>query len=128
MQLPDNTVKRLFKVIVRTIHLVGMAGVFGGAMMHVSASLYLTLTIVSGIVLVIMEASSGLIWCVQLRGVAVFVKLLLLLIMHLNAELTVPYLIAVIVISGLMSHAPSWLRYFSLRHGRVVLSEKDLLG
>jgi len=128
MKLPDNTVKRLCKVIVRTIHLVGMAGVFGGAMMHASVSLYLSLTIVSGIVLVLMEASSGMIWFVQLRGVAVFIKLLLLLIVHLQPEFTIPCLIAVIVISGVMSHAPSWIRYFSLQHGRVVLSEDDLLG
>jgi len=128
MQRPDNTVKRLCKVIVRTIHLVGMAGVFGGAMMHASVSLYLYLTIASGVVLVLMEASSGMIWCVQLRGCAVFIKLLLLLIVHLRPEFTIPCLIAVIVISGLLSHAPSWIRYFSLWHGRVVLSEDELLG
>jgi len=126
--LPENTVRRLFKVLVRTIHLVGVAGVYGNAMMHTSESVYITLTIVSGIVLAIMEASSGLIWFVQLRGVTLYIKLLLLLLMHWQPELSMPYLIAVIVISGFMSHAPSWIRYFSLQHRRVVLSNNDLLG
>ncbi len=128
MQIPENTLKRLFKVVVRTIHLVGMAGVFGNAMMQVSGPVYLSLAIASGIVLVMMEASSGLIWFVQLRGVSLYIKLLLLLLMHLKPEITIPCLIAVIVISGLMSHAPSWIRYFSLLHGRVVLSNNDSLG
>jgi hypothetical protein len=128
MQVPENTLKRLFKVIVRSIHLVGMAGVFGNALMQTSGPVYLSIAVASGIVLVMMEASSGLIWFVQLRGVSLYLKLLLLLLMHLKPEITIPCLIAVIVISGFMSHAPSWIRYFSLQHGRVVLSDNDLLG
>jgi len=34
----------------------------------------------------------------------------------------------VIAISGFMSHAPSWIRYFSVLHRKVVLSQDDLLG
>ena len=128
MQVPEKTLKRLFKVIVRSIHLVGMAGVFGNALMQTSGPVYLSLTIASGIVLVMMEAYSGLIWFVQLRGVSLYLKLLLLLLMHLKPEITIPCLIAVIVISGFMSHAPRWVRYFSVQHGRVVLSDNDLLG
>ncbi len=126
--LPEGSVRRLSKVIVRTIHLVGMAGVFGDALAHTSHPLYLYLAIISGIVLTLMEAYSGWIWFVQLRGIAVFVKLLLLLLMHQRPELAVPCLIVVIVLSGLMSHAPSWIRYFSLLHGEVVHSKNDQLG
>jgi hypothetical protein len=118
--LPENTVRRLTKVIARSLHLVGIAGVFGGAMMHASESVYLGLAIASGCVLVVMEAYSGWIWFVQLRGVSLYVKLLLLLFMHLYPETSIHCLIAIIVISGFMSHAPSWIRYFSLRHGRVI--------
>lgn len=120
--------KRLSKVLVRTIHIVGMAGVFGNAMAHTADSVYLSLTIISGIVLTIMEGSSGWIWFVQLRGIALYVKLLLLLLLHLHPETAMPSLIAVMVISGFMSHAPSWIRYFSLPHGKVVHSSNDLLG
>ena len=126
--LPDNTVRRLSKVIVRTIHLVGVAGLFGNAMLGSYESIYVTLTVVSGVVLTLMEAWSGPIWFVQLRGIALYLKLLLLLPLHLYPNTAVPCLIAVIAISGFMSHAPSWIRYFSVRHWQVVLSQDDILG
>jgi hypothetical protein len=126
--LPENSVRRLSKVVVRTIHLVGIAGVFGAAMMHASEPVYFTLAIISGVILVFMEASSGWLWFVQLRGVATCTKLLFLLFMHLRPEASVPCLIAIIVISGFMSHAPSWIRYYSLQHGKVIHSDDELLG
>lgn len=126
--LPEKSHRRLFKVMVRSIHLVGTAGVFGNAMNGDSESFYISLAIVSGVVLVAMEAYSGLIWFVQLRGVALYLKLLLLFLMHLYPQSAIPCLIAVILISGFMSHAPSWIRYYSLQHGKVVHSKDDLLG
>jgi uncharacterized membrane protein len=126
--LPDNTARRLSKVIVRTIHLVGIAGFFGNAMMGNVDSIYVTLTIVTGIVLTLMEASSGWVWFVQLRGVFMYLKLLLLLLIHFEPASAIPCLIAVIALSGFISHAPSWIRYFSLRHWQVVHSKDDLLG
>ena len=126
--LPENSPRRLSKVIVRTIHLVGIAGVFGNAMTHSPESVYLVMAIISGIVLTLMEASSGWIWFVQLRGIAVNIKLLFLLLMHQYPEAAIPCLIVVTVISGFMSHAPSWIRYFSLMHGKVIHSNDDLMG
>ena len=126
--LPDNTARRLSKVIVRTIHLVGVAGFFGNAMMGHFESTYIVLTIVTGVVLTLMEASSGWVWFVQLRGVFLYLKLLLLLLIHFEPASSIPCLIAVIALSGFISHAPSWIRYFSLLHWQVVHSEEDLLG
>lgn len=126
--LPENSARRLTKVLVRTIHLVGMTGLFGAVMMGAAAPVYLGLTLVSGVVLVVMEAHSGWIWFVQLRGVALDLKLLLLLLIHSSPQYALAGLIAVIAISGFMSHAPSWIRYYSLPHGRVVFSKQDMLG
>lgn len=126
--LPENSFRRLSKVVVRTIHLVGVAGVFGGAMMQTSESVYLALAIISGVALMIMEAHGCWIWLVQVRGASVFLKLLFLLFMHFWPEAAIPCLIVVIVISGFTSHAPSWIRYFSLLHGRVVHSDDEMLG
>lgn len=126
--LPDNSVRRLTKVIVRTIHLVGIAGLFGNAMTGSYESVYLVLTIASGGLLTVMEAWSGSIWFVQLRGVALYLKLLLLLPVHYYPNAAVPLLIAVIAISGFMSHAPSWIRYFSVLHCQVVQSREDIMG
>lgn len=125
---PDNTIKRLTKVIIRIIHLIGSAGLFGNAMIGNFESIYLSLTIVSGVVLVLMDISSGLIWFVQLRAVSLYLKLSLLLLVHLYPNTAVPCLIAVIAISGFFSHAPRWIRYFSVLHWQVVQSKEDLLG
>ena len=126
--LPEKSVRRLSKVFVRSIHLVGIAGAFGNAMMGSSESAYITLALLSGVALTLMEAYGGWIWFVQIRGVAVYIKLLLLLFMHRHPEASIPVLIAVIVLSGFVSHAPRWIRYFSLQHGKVVHSNDELLG
>lgn len=112
----------------RTIHLVGVAGVFGNAMMGHFETIYIALTLVSGIVLTAMEAHSGRIWFVQIRGVSLYLKLLLLIPAHFSPDHALAYLIAVIMISGFVSHAPSWIRYFSVQHWQVVHSKEDLLG
>ena len=127
-RLPENSVKRLSKVLVRSLHLVGVAGVFGDAMMQTFHTFYLDLAIASGIVLVLMEAWSGRIWFVQLRGVAVYAKLLLLVLMHIYPQAAIPWLIAMILISGFFSHAPGWIRYYSVQHRQVVYSKDDLRG
>ena len=127
-KLPENSGRRLLKVMVRTLHLIGIAGMFGQAMNGGFDAVYTVLAVVSGLVLVLMEAYSGLIWFVQLRGIAVCLKLLFLVFIHLAPESAIPCLITMIVISGFMSHAPNWIRYYSLRHKRVIRSKEDLLG
>jgi hypothetical protein len=126
--LPENSIRRLSKVMVRTIHLIGIAGLFGNAMMGISESIYITLAIISGVVLTLMEIYSGRIWFVQLRGVSLYLKLMLLLVIHYYPGSTIPCLIIIISISGFFSHAPSWIRYFSVIHKKVVLSQEDILG
>jgi len=120
----ENAVRRIVKVVVRTLHLVGMAGLFGQAMAGRFTTSYLTLTIVSGVILALMDIQSDRTWFVQLRGVALYLKLLCLLPIHFSPNATIPCLMVVVVISGFMSHAPSWIRYYSLWHGRAVLSHK----
>jgi ABC-type multidrug transport system permease subunit len=127
-KLPEKTLRRLFKVLVRSFHLVGIAGVFSIAIAQTAMTSYVILTAISGIILVIMEIFSGWIWFVQLRGVALYLKLMLLGLIHLHPQYASSYLIASILISGFFSHAPSWIRYFSLLHGRVVRSREEMLG
>ena len=57
--LPDKAFRRLAKVIVRTIHLVGVAGFFGYAMMGRYVSTYIVLTIVTGAVLTLKPPLTG---------------------------------------------------------------------
>jgi hypothetical protein len=124
----DSKYKRLLKVVVRSIHLVGAAGTFADAMMGISSSIYITTVIITGILLVFLEAYSSPIWLVQVRGVSVYIKLVIIWFMHIYPSYAVSCMIAVIVISGLISHAPSYIRYYSFMHNRVIHSFNDTLG
>ncbi len=127
-KMPEKSGRRLAKVLVRSLHLVGVAGVFGSALAAAGDSVYISLVVGSGFLLVLMEISSNLLWLVQLRGLSIYLKLVLLLVMHLSPAHAIPCLISMILISGFFSHAPCWIRYYSLQHRMVVKSPGDLLG
>jgi hypothetical protein len=127
--LPDNSGRRLVKVLLRCTHLVGMAGLVGTVMASGSgAGLWFWVTLLSGLALLGLDAIASPIWFVQLRGVALYVKLLLLIPLHGHPELAIWWLMAMIVLSGFFSHAPGWIRYFSVYHGRMIQSSRDLAG
>ena len=64
---------------------------------------FIYLTIFSGTLLVFLEIWSNGIWLIQLRGIAIYVKLILLATLPLISGHPVTVLIIVIVISGLIS-------------------------
>jgi hypothetical protein len=68
--------------------------------------------------LIILELFSNGIWLIQLRGIAIIIKLILLICMPYFNGLESYILILVIVISGIMAHAPGDVRYFSVIHGK----------
>ncbi len=70
--------------------------------------------------MVLLSLWSNGIWLVQLRGQAILLKLLLLLLIPLIPDLGAELFIVVIVISGLISHAPAKTRYYSLYHRRQI--------
>lgn len=124
---PDNTRgfpgKRWVKIALRTLHLIGVAGVGGAFLYGAPERLWLPywwVTLASGAALVAIELWSNGVWLIQVRGVAVLVKLVLLACVPLAPDLGGPILVLVIVISGLFSHAPAAVRYFSLLHGRRI--------
>jgi len=81
---------------------------------------YFYLTIASGIGLVMISTWSNAIWLIQLRGQAILLKIMLLLLIPLFPALTWWLFVAVIVISGLISHAPGDVRYYSIFHRRRI--------
>ena len=119
---------RWVSIGLRTLHLVGIAGI-GGAFLQQTpipdvATPYLWITLVSGVAMLALEIWCNGIFLIQLRGMAILVKLLLLaLLLYLNIGVYV--LITVIVISGIISHAPAKVRYFKL-FKRIPLSNESL--
>jgi hypothetical protein len=118
-QLPGQ---RWLKITLRTLHLVGVGGLGGGFLYQVAPEQWLPywwLAVATGVCLVLIELWSNAIWLLQWAGVAIVVKLLLLASLHLFPQAAIPIFFSVIIISGIISHAPAWIRHglvFSSRH------------
>lgn len=113
--------QRWVNIMLRTTHLVGITGVGGGFLYHSPQENwmpYLGLTVVSGVMMMGLSIWVSGMWLLQLRGVAVIVKLLFLgfaMIRGLEASI----IIIVIIISGVIAHAPGKVRYHKVFRGPV---------
>ena len=117
--------QRWCNIGLRTLHLLGISGLGGGFLYPGLESDwlgYLYLTTFSGIGLTLIFIWSNGIWLLQLRGQAILLKILLLALMPLWPELRLPLFVLVIVISGVISHAPAKVRYYSPLYGRCIES------
>lgn len=105
----------------RSAHLVGVGGC-GGAFLYDGPREiwlpFLMLTVVSGFAMVLLEIWSSRYWIIELRGIAIIAKLLLLSLAGMFDGISAAVFIAAIVISGVFSHAPAAVRYFSIYHRR----------
>jgi hypothetical protein len=115
--------KRWINIFLRTLHLIGTAGI-GGAYLLGSAPpgwlYFLWLTLASGIAMMAIEVWGNGVWLVQVRGVAILAKLALLVAMPLFPDSAAAIFTLVIVVSAAGAHAPGRLRHYSLLHGREV--------
>jgi hypothetical protein len=116
--------KRWCKIGLRTLHLFGIAGI-GGAYLYQAQAAdwqpFLWLTLATGITMVLIELWSHGIWILQVRGLAIAFKLVLLGVGLLLPAAADPWLLFVVItISGIISHAPSRQRYYSPFYGRKI--------
>ena len=119
--------KRWFSIMLRCIHLAGICGLAGAylfALPEAEWYAYLLLTIVSGFLMMLKEIYSDGIWLLQLRGQVIFLKIAMLGggVIFLAEPNQLIFLI-VIVLSGIVAHAPGKLRYYSVWHGAVLTRE-----
>ena len=117
------TGQRWVNILLRTLHLLGMAGVGGGyfyAAVDDSWLGFLYLTLASGVSMMWLSIWSNGIWLLQLRGHAILLKVLLLGLMLVWPEYKFSLLVVVILISGLISHAPGSVRYYSIFYRRRI--------
>ena len=105
---------RWVNIMLRTLHLVGVAGM-GGAFLYATPESewrpFFTLTFVSGFLLMLLAIWSNGIWLIQLRGVATIVKLMLLSLAFAGG-MEPAILFTIIAISGVIAHAPGKVRYY----------------
>jgi len=108
--------------LLRTIHLVAIAGV-GGAFFTSSVndfSFYILILYASGFLFVFLEIWSDGVWLIQLRGIIIYLKLFFLLLLFLFPGNEKVIIILLIAISGIISHAPANVRYYSIFHGKKI--------
>lgn len=122
--------KRWLSISLRTLHLIGIAGLAGAYLYDQPVErwgVYLLLTVCSGTLMAALEIYANGIWLLQMRGTAIGIKLLLLssLIWWYQQPVAWIYFVA-IIISGVVSHAPGKLRYYSIWHRRIITEPLEL--
>jgi len=124
-------VKRWTKISLRTLHLLAVAGVGGGILFALEKDLWINywwLAMASGALMMLIDIISNPVWLVQIRGLVIVIKLILLAFLGTYPDWGSFLLAVIIIISAVISHAPGKLRYYSLYHRRVITSENDSKG
>jgi len=114
---------RGWNIGLRTAHIVVFSALVGGHVFEVPAARlvpWLWATIVTGVLLSVVEAFPRVCWCYQGRGVCVWLKLILLGLVPWLWASRVPLLFAAIVIASVGAHMPARFRYYSVIHRRVL--------
>ena len=125
------TVKRWTKISLRTLHLLAVAGVGGGILFGLEKDLWINywwLALVSGVLMMAIDIVSNPVWMVQVRGLVIYLKLILFAFLGSNPSLDGLLLAVIIIMSGIISHAPGQLRYYSFYHRKVISSSNDSKG
>lgn len=129
--MKSPTIKRWTKISLRTLHLVSVAGVGGGILFGLDKVVWVNywwLAVASGVLMIAIDVISSPVWLVQVRGLVIYIKLLLLALMGIYPQWASALLLIVIIMSGMISHAPGKLRYYSFYHMRVISSSNDSKG
>lgn len=126
--IPNFKGKRWLKISLRSIHLVGIAGVFAAILTGKELYNYWILASLSGLGLLALEALTNLIWFIQVRALAMYIKFSLLTALFFYPQYAWYSLVVIILLSGLISHAPSSVRYFSFIHWRKITAIDDIKG
>ena len=98
-----------------------MAGIGGGFLFALPEAQWESfghLTMASGILLVLLYLWNGPDWLLQLKGQVIVLKLVLLVVAHFQPVWRPSLLVLVVVLSGILAHAPSRVRSFAW--GRTV--------
>ena len=112
---------RAWNVVFRTAHLAVVGTLLGGHVFGVPHDRligWLWASIGTGAALMVIEAFATLDWLMQVGGLFVLLKLLLLLFIPFAWDARVPILYTVVAIAGIGSHMPGKYRHYSVYYHR----------
>ncbi len=118
---------RALRTTIRAAHSVAVAAFYGGHVYGVSAErlgLAVAAVVGTGVVFAMLEIARAPVWVVQVRGVAVYVKIGLMLGAAASSPFRVAFLTLALVIGVVVSHMPGRYRYYSLLHRRAMGSHE----
>ncbi len=121
----DFKAKRWLKITLRTGHLIGIAGMGAYVLSDSFVTnwlFYIHLTIASGVAIMLLDIWSNGVWLFQLPGKAIIIKLILFTALLITEQHNSLLFFSIIIISGLIAHAPSDIRYYSIFHRRRIES------
>jgi len=114
---------RFINITTRTAHIAVMAVLVGGRFFgveHDSLRLWHALTSLTGVALLVSEASHSRHWVYQARGVIVFAHVGAFALIAAAPGLGRPAVVAALIIGSVGSHLPKAVRKWSFRHRAVV--------
>ncbi len=114
---------RAWNIATRTGHIAVTGVLVGGHVFQLPKSAllpWLYASMVTGTMLVFIEAFPRLCWFYQGRGLFVLAKLALLLAIPWAWDYRAPILFVIIVLASVGSHMPARFRYYSVVHRRVL--------
>ena len=129
--LGDFAGKRWLKISLRTLHIFSIIGVGGAILFEVPFSSwvwYWYAAVSTGVLMVAIDALSNFLWLVQVRGIIIYIKLALLMLLGGNMLVNQLVLVTVVIMSAVISHAPGDIRYYSVIHRRKIMSYTDSKG
>ena len=117
---------RSLRTTLRTAHTLAFGTYYGGHVFSVAPEGLLpalAAVMVTGGAFMAFEIWRAPVWVAQIRGVACYLKLALLLSVAACWEYRIAILTLVVVIATVISHAPGRVRYYSLLHMREVTTD-----
>lgn len=114
---------RPFQVGLRTLHIMTMGLLLGGVAQGADRSRLATallLTVLSGILLMVLDLAKGSSNLTHASGAAVFLKLGLLGLGNLFPQARLQWYLAATAVASIGAHMPATWRHFSLVHWKVI--------
>lgn len=110
----DFPYRRSLRILLRTLHILATGVLLGGCVFNQPAAAlapWLTASAGTGLALVVIDLHASLMVLVELRGLMLLIKLLLLILIPVFWDLRIHLLVIVLFLGAIGSHMPKSYRH-----------------